>query len=121
MNKVFQFFCLVAVLFFTLACYSSSAVLDYQSPTVTATRQDAIKPTATRLVAVVTAVQSLYVRDGAGTQFRVIGYLLTDSVVNVMGKCTKNGWVKISAGNVVGYVNADYLSGSICGISRGEK
>jgi stage II sporulation protein D len=56
--------------------------------------------------ATVTA-SSLNVRSGAGTGHRVIGGLLRNAKVEVLG--TSGSWYKIKSGRLTGYVHGDYL------------
>ena len=100
----------------SLACSSSYLVaenrsLDAQSgqtPTETAVQ------TATRLVAVVTASEALNVRTGPAVTYPTTSfYLLAGWRVEIVSECV-GGWVRIEYSGMTGWVNADYLSGSIC-------
>lgn len=99
----------------SLACSSSYLVaenrsLDAQSgqtPTETAVQ------TATSLVAVVAAAEALNVRTGPAVSYPPTSYLAAGSAVEIVSDCV-NGWVKIEYQDRRGWVNADYLSGSIC-------
>ncbi len=100
----------------SLACSSSYLVaenrsLDAQSgqtPTETAVQ------TATSLVAVVIADEYLNVRTGPAVTYPLTFYLVAESTVEIVGECTVNGWVKIEYQDRQGWVNADYLNGSVC-------
>jgi len=63
--------------------------------------------------AAVSALRALNVRAGNGVTFGVAGYLWAGEVVEVIGECV-NGWTRIRAGDLRGWVNADYLTGEIC-------
>lgn len=84
-----------------------SATQTEQAPTEQAV------PTATRLVAVVTAVEALHVRTGPGVQFPHSFYLLSGWQVEIVGDC-QDGWVKIRYRGLEGWVNADYLTNTKC-------
>lgn len=56
---------------------------------------------------IVTA-DALNVRSGAGTGYSRLGLLYSGNSVTILG--SSNGWYKISYGNGVGYVSAEYVS-----------
>ncbi len=56
---------------------------------------------------IVTA-DALNVRSGAGTGYSRLGLLYSGNSVTILG--SSNGWYKISYGNRVGYVSAEYVS-----------
>lgn len=96
--------CLVAVI---LAC---SAPLSMAGPSPTATRQTLFTPTATRLVAEVSAT-SLHVRtEPMGLR---VGYLYHGDTVVMTGRCLQ-GWAQIEWDGGRGWVNARYLSDNTC-------
>jgi len=76
-------------------------------------------PNATRTpnTSTVTALQALNVRGGRDAEARILVTLPTGLIVEVMGECT-DGWALITFpktnGIDTGWVNADFLSGSIC-------
>lgn len=51
---------------------------------------------------------SLNVREGAGTDYNILGKLLNDTKVSIIAKCN-NGWLKIEFNNGYGYVSGDYI------------
>jgi stage II sporulation protein D len=51
---------------------------------------------------------SLNVRSGAGTNYKVIGGLKRNAVVEILG--TSGKWYKIKSGSLIGYVHSDYVS-----------
>ena len=59
------------------------------------------------LTGTVTA-DALNVRSGAGTGYSRLGLLYSGNSVTILG--SSNGWYKISYGNGVGYVSAEYVS-----------
>jgi cell wall-associated NlpC family hydrolase len=48
------------------------------------------------------------VREGAGTEYNVIGVVYSGETVPVFGR--ENGWVKVGIGNSMGWVFGDYIS-----------
>ena len=64
--------------------------------------------------AAVTATSGLRVRSGAGTDFDVLTTLEYGDYVDVLA--ISNDWIKVTDGNVTGYVSAEYVS-----IRDGEK
>jgi uncharacterized protein YgiM (DUF1202 family) len=82
---------------------------------ITATRLPTV--TATRLVAVVIAAESLHVRVRPGEQQAVIGYLYHADTVTLTGSC-RSGWAQIiwhaASGSGTAWVNARFLSGEVC-------
>jgi uncharacterized protein YgiM (DUF1202 family) len=87
------------------------------SPVPTATRYIAATRlptvTATSLVAVVTAAESLHVRVRPGEQNAVIGYLYNADTVTLTGSC-RSGWAQIIWHAGTAWVRAKYLSDNIC-------
>lgn len=51
---------------------------------------------------------SLTVRSGSSVNYKAVSYLKKDTVVKVLS--TSGSWLKISVGNVTGYVNGKYLA-----------
>ena len=101
---------LIVLAFSTIACYTSSALVE-QQPTEQPT-QPAVLPTDQAL-AVVAAAEALNVRTGPAVSYPPTSYLAAGSAVEIVSDCV-NGWVKIEYQDRRGWVNADYLSGSIC-------
>ena len=50
---------------------------------------------------------SLNVREGAGTEYEVVGRMYPQSAGEILEE--KDGWVKIASGQVEGWVSSDYL------------
>ncbi len=50
---------------------------------------------------------SLNVRSGAGTNYKVIGGLKRNAVVEILS--TSGKWYKIKSGSLTGYVHSDYI------------
>lgn len=70
--------------------------------------------TATSLVAVVTAAESLNVRTGPAVSYPPTSYLAAGSAVEIVSECV-GGWVRIEYNDMTGWVNADFLNdGSLC-------
>jgi hypothetical protein len=67
-------------------------------------------------VAEVTAFQSLHVRERAGTDQIVIGYLYHGDQVELTGQCSEDpeGWAEIVWKDGTAWVNADFLSKNKC-------
>ncbi len=101
---------LIVLAFSTIACYTSSALVE-QQPTEQPT-QPAVLPTDQAL-AVVAAAEALNVRTGPAVTYPTTSYLLAGWRVEIVSECV-GGWVKIEYSGMTGWVNADYLSGSIC-------
>lgn len=101
---------LIVLAFSTIACYTSSALVE-QQPTEQPT-QPAVLPTDQAL-AVVAAAEALNVRTGPAVTYPTTSYLLAGWRVEIVSECV-GGWVKIEYQDRRGWVNADYLSGSIC-------
>jgi SH3-like domain-containing protein len=102
---------LIVLAFSTIACYTSSALVE-QQPTEQPT-QPAVLPTDQAL-AVVTASEALNVRTGPAVTYPTTSfYLLAGWRVEIVSECV-GGWVRIEYNDMTGWVNADYLSGSIC-------
>lgn len=70
----------------------------------------------TQTTGIVTA-DALNVRSGAGTGYSRLGLLYSGNSVTILG--SSNGWYKISYGNGVGYVSAEYVSTSNGGSNNG--
>jgi len=70
------------------------------------------RPTATRQ-AKVTATRSLNVRESAGEDKLVIGYLYHGDSVTLTEKC-QDGWAEILFEDGTAWVNADYLTKNKC-------
>ena len=84
------------------------AVESGQTPTETPV------PTATRLVAVVTADEALNVRTGPAVTYPTTSYLLAGWRVEIVSECA-SGWVQVEYDGKRGWVNADFLNdGSVC-------
>jgi len=83
------------------------------SVTETASKVPLLENTATHtpspLLDRVTAFRSLYVRSLAGTDKRILGFLSTGDVVELIGECDSIGWIKIKNGHLTGWVNASFL------------
>jgi uncharacterized protein YgiM (DUF1202 family) len=73
--------------------------------------------TATSLVAVVIAAESLHVRVRPGEQNAVIGYLYHADVIQLSGKC-QAGWAQIIWQERTAWASARYLSKNICQTSE---
>ena len=102
---------LIVLAFSTIACYTSSALVE-QQPTEQPT-QPAVLPTDQAL-AVVTAIQALNVRTGPAVTYPTISYLLSGWRVEIVSDCV-SGWVQVEYDGKRGWVNADYLNdGSVC-------
>ena len=56
---------------------------------------------------VINAPTSLRVRQGAGTNYAVIGYLVDGSTINIKGE--KDNWYRIDFNGSEGYVSKDYV------------
>lgn len=65
------------------------------------------------LSAQVTAIRSLNVRERAGDDQPVVGYLYSGDGVNLTGACL-NGWAQIVWRDGTAWVNASYLSENKC-------
>lgn len=89
------------------------------SQVATSTNLVAVKttplPTGTRtpVPAIVTAMRSLNVRQRAGDDQRVVGYLYSGEDVTLTGQCN-SGWAEISWQDGTAWVNAMYLSMNKC-------
>lgn len=103
--------CLVAVVI--LACRLPAASLSNQTGQAL-TENPVPSATATSLVAVVIADEYLNVRTGPAVTYPPTIYLVAGSAIEIVSECAVNGWVKIEYQGRRGWVNADYLSGSIC-------
>ena len=102
---------LIVLAFSTIACYTSSALVE-QQPTEQPT-QPAVLPTDQAL-AVVTAAEALNVRTGPAVSYPPTSYLAAGSAVEIVSECV-GGWVRIEYNDMTGWVNADYLDdGSVC-------
>ncbi len=71
------------------------------------TNTDSYCPTET-IIGKVTASSSLNVRNGAGTNYSIIGSLKTNDTVEILEML--NGWYKIKYNNSIGYVSSQYIS-----------
>lgn len=93
----------------SLACYSSAVA---ENPTQTA--ESPSRSVTAVATAIVTADEYLNVRTGPAVTYPPTIYLVAGSAIEIVSECTVNGWVKIEYQDRRGWVNADYLSGSIC-------
>lgn len=80
------------------------------SAKATAIPSDTASPT---LSAQVIVIQSLNVRQAAGTDQPGIGILKSGDIVILTGDCL-DGWAEIEWKESTAWVNADYLSGGFC-------
>lgn len=108
MRKNLLAFLLAGSLAVILACQSTGAVVP--EVVVTNTQPVEIVPTVMpeNGSATVTAYV-LHLRSNAGIDAPVIYWLKMGSVVNVLGPCDADGWRQVQAGDLTGWVNADYL------------
>lgn len=108
---------LLVLSFASLACSSSYLVAEDRSLAAQSgqTPKETPVPTATRLVAVVTASEALNVRTGPAVTYPTTSfYLLSGWRVEIVSECV-GGWVKIEYSGMMGWVNADYLDdGRMC-------
>ncbi len=70
--------------------------------------KEEFKVTSMTATGKVTASDSVNVRKGPGTSYTSIGSVLSGKTVNITGK-TDNNWYRITYGNSVGYVSAEYI------------
>ncbi|MBQ9118937.1 MAG: C40 family peptidase [Lachnospiraceae bacterium] len=59
-------------------------------------------------VAVANVVESCNIREGAGTNYNIIG-LFPKNAYCVVKSVTEDGWAQIESGDVKGYIKTDYL------------
>lgn len=98
----------------SLACYSSAVANNPVAENPTQTAEASSTSTAVVATAIVTASEALNVRTGPAVTYPLTFYLVAESTVEIVGECTVNGWVKIEYQDRQGWVNADYLNGSVC-------
>lgn len=60
-------------------------------------------------IAVSSAEDFVNIRSEASTDADIVGKLYKDSVATILEADSGNGWVKISSGDVTGYVKSDFL------------
>lgn len=60
-------------------------------------------------IAVSSAEDFVNIRSEASTDADIVGKLYKDSVATILEADSGNGWVRISSGDVTGYVKSDYL------------
>jgi uncharacterized protein YraI len=112
------FLSIMTLIFASVSCYLDSGISQYvQNATVSATQsgqeQNATVTTTQNAQeqnnATVSAIQALNVRVLPWHRSPVSGTLLSGTSVALLGRCTGNGWRRITSGTVTGWVNADYL------------
>ncbi len=59
-------------------------------------------------VAVANVIDSCNIREGAGTNYDIIG-LFPKNAVCIVKSVTEDGWAQIESGSVTGYIKTDYL------------
>lgn len=96
----------------TLACSLSSVVGGRSARTTALTTPKAVVRESENVS--VAAVVALNVRQHPHELATVLFNVFNGDIVTVVGECTVNGWVKIEYQGRRGWVNADYLSGSVC-------
>ena len=100
--------------FASLACYSSAVANNPVAENPTQTAEASSTSTAVVATAIVTASEALNVRTGPAVTYQTTSfYLLAGWRVEIVSECV-GGWVRIEYSGMTGWVNADYLSGSIC-------
>ena len=80
------------------------------APTAQPTQAPTVKPTPSPTPTVTGKVKvntSLNVRQGAGTQYKVVGSLRNNTTVNILG--TSGNWYHIKTGSITGYVSQKYI------------
>lgn len=97
----------------SLACYSSAVANNSGAKNPTQTAEASSTSTAVVATAIVTASEALNVRTGPAVTYPTTSYLLAGWRVEIVSECV-GGWVRIEYSGMTGWVNADYLSGSIC-------
>lgn len=97
----------------SLACYSSAVANNSGAKNPTQTAEASSTSTAVVATAIVTASEALNVRTGPAVTYPTTSYLLAGWRVEIVSECV-GGWVKVEYNGMTGWVNADYLSGSIC-------
>lgn len=105
---------LLILSFASLACYSSAVANNSVAENPTQTAEASPTSTAVVATAIVTASEALNVRTGPAVTYPTTSfYLLAGWRVEIVSECV-GGWVRIEYSGMTGWVNADYLSGSIC-------
>lgn len=104
---------LLILSFASLACYSSAVANNPVAENPTQTAEASSTSTAVVATAIVTASEALNVRTGPAVTYPTTSYLLAGWRVEIVSECV-GGWVRIEYSGMTGWVNADYLSGSIC-------
>lgn len=82
---------------------------DPEKDSVAKNENETTTVTATKYV----SVSSLNVRSGPGTDNPVVGMLKLNQVVKAVIQNDQEDWMKITAGEISGYVNGKYLSNKI--------
>lgn len=101
----------------TLACSRSmnpsvdvtAFVTSTPTPVVTSNKT----PSRQIVTSEVVAIRALNLREGASIKYQVITALPAGATVQVLGECV-GSWVKVSQGDLTGWVNSLYLSGDLC-------
>lgn len=84
----------------------------YPSPSPTIQVSEAIPTTTPQDVCIISAVQSLNLREGAGLSYSVKDWLLAGEIVNKTGS-QRGAWIEvITRDHVTGWINQNYCRGA---------